>query len=474
MSAPLVWIIIPAGASGLLFLLRRWQRMTLGLGTFITLALAGAARLLPVDEVVNLGPWSFKIDPTLTVLGRRFILQNADLPMLAIIYLVAALWLATAMFASPGRLFGPLAFGVITLLTAALAVDPFLYAALFIETAALLAVPLLVGAGEDPGRGVLRFLTFQTLGIPFVLFTGWLLAGVEASPGDLETVLRASLLLGFGFAFLLGVFPFHTWIPLLMQGASPFAGGFALLVFPGFTLLFGLTFFERYAWLRNATTPYTLLGLAGLLMALAGGAWAIFQRHLGRVLGFAMVTEVGLALLAISARGEEGLRLFWGLFLTRAIAVLVWSLALARFQLHFGSLEFEALRGAGRRLPLTAVGLLVAHLSMAGLPLLAGFPVRLQLWAELAARNPLLAVGAFFASAGLLVAAVRSLWVLADEPDEAPAEAPPAAFNLGLDPSQGYFLVGTLVLVLLGLFPQWFSPFIGELVRAVGTLLPGH
>ena len=203
MSAPVVWILIPGGVAGLLFLIRRWERLTLTLGTFTALALAGAARLLPVGDVVNIGPWSLKLGDTLMVLGRRFVLQSDDLPMLTLIYLVAALWLATASIARPGNMFVPIALGVISLLTAALAVDPFLYAALFIEIAALLIVPVLVRPGERAGRGVLRFLTFQTLGVPFILFTGWMLAGVEASPGDLESVLRASLLLGFGFAFLL-------------------------------------------------------------------------------------------------------------------------------------------------------------------------------------------------------------------------------------------------------------------------------
>jgi hypothetical protein len=93
------------------------------------------------------------------------------------------------------------------LMVASLAVEPFLYAALFIEMAVLLAIPLLTSIYSPPGRGIVRFLIYQTLAMPFILVTGWLLAGVEASPGDLALAAQSTSMLGLGFAFLLAVFP---------------------------------------------------------------------------------------------------------------------------------------------------------------------------------------------------------------------------------------------------------------------------
>ena len=67
----------------------------------------------------------------------------------------------------------PLGLAVVGLLVSTLAVEPFLYGALLIEVAVIVCVLMLAPPGETPGQGVLRFLIFQTLGIPFILFTGF-------------------------------------------------------------------------------------------------------------------------------------------------------------------------------------------------------------------------------------------------------------------------------------------------------------
>ena len=73
-----------------------------------------------------------------------------------------------------------------------------------------------------PGRGVVRFLIYQTLAMPFILLAGWLLAGVEASPGDLALTAQSAAMLGMGFAFLLAIFPLYNWVPLLIEETSPY------------------------------------------------------------------------------------------------------------------------------------------------------------------------------------------------------------------------------------------------------------
>jgi formate hydrogenlyase subunit 3/multisubunit Na+/H+ antiporter MnhD subunit len=47
----------------------------------------------------------------------------------------------------------------------------------------------------------------------------------------------------------------------------------------------------------------------------AGGVWASFQRHLGRMVGYRVMTEIGYSLLAVSC--QEGSDLLYDAVATR-------------------------------------------------------------------------------------------------------------------------------------------------------------
>lgn len=456
MNAPTVWIIVPL-VFGVLLLFIDNQRILSVLGGLIAVVLALIAQFIPIEAAMRFGSFSLKIDSSLVVLGRVLLIQPAEGSLLALIYGTAALWFFGAEASKTATRLVPLGFMVIALMVAAIAVQPFLYAALFIEIAILISIPMLTTIHAPPGKGIVRFLIYQTLAMPFILLAGWLLAGVEASPGDLALTAQSAAMLGMGFAFLLAIFPLYNWIPLLLEESPPYIVGFLLWILPTITVIFGAGFLDRYSWLRASSQLILALRYIGLLMVVTGGAFAAFQRHLGRIMAYGSIAETGFSLLALSLDSKLGIPILFLLIPARALGLAVWSLSLSIIKENVETMRFGAARGLLRSTPLAGTGMIMAALSTGAFPLLAGFPARLALWENLSRISLSSALWMAIGIVGLLTSAFRSLAVIsmADEYTSwQPHENRTQMIMLGL---------GMLGLFTLGLFPQTMQFFLSNL-----------
>jgi NADH-quinone oxidoreductase subunit N len=458
MSAPIVWVGIPLLIGALLLLIPR-ERLVAWLGGLVSTALAVLALLVPTDTALNVfGFFSLRIDSTLTLLGRQISLTPASQIVLVLVYATGAFWFFGALAAANARRLVPFGLMSIATLTASLAIRPFLYAAVLIQGAVLLAVFMLAEPTRPAGRGLIRFLIYQTLAMPFILFAGFLLSGVEAGPRDLAVILQAAILLGLGFSFLLSIFPLSTWLPMLAEEIDPYLVGFVLSTFPTFALLFALNFVDRYPWIRESDGFFQVLQMVGLLTAISGGLWAAFQRHAGRLFGYAAVTEIGFSLVAVSLPDRMlGLEIIFFMIVPRALAYGTWAMSLAVLREAAPSLRYQSLQGLARQYPLATMGIFISLLSLSGVPLLASFPIRQILWQGLAAQEIQPAMWMGLASLGLWIASLRTLAVLSMSPDNTEWESRET-------PVQRVMItLGVAALFLAGLFPQWAAPLLVNL-----------
>ena len=335
MSAPLVWIILPIAIGLVLFLLSNRPKLAAITSALLALLLAIFASLPAPALEFNFGAISFSLSENFVILGRSLTISSQDLSFISLVYFLTSIWLIGSMWFKLSKFFPAIILISSALLIAALSVEPFLYAALLIEIFVMLSVPLLSPASEKTSRGVLRYLILISLAVPFILVAGWLLSGIETAPANSPLISQASLALFIGFALLLAVIPFHSWIPMVSETAHPWVSSYIFSLLPTTIFMLLLAFIDRYAWLRSLPALYPALRQIGTLMIAMGGVFIAFQRNLGKAFGYAVLIENGFALLAIGLYSQGGLDWFSLLILPRTLGYWLWATCLAYIKREF-------------------------------------------------------------------------------------------------------------------------------------------
>ena len=162
-------------------------------------------------------------------------------------------------------------------------------------------------------------------------------------------------------------FPFHVWLPDAMEGPTPVSALIhaATMVTAGVYLLYRTAFlFEQ--------TPDTLaaVGWIGAFTALLAASLACVQSDIKRVLAYSTVSQLGYMMTAIGAgfAGAGFLHL-----LTHGVFKALLFLAAGAVIHAVGTNDIAAMGGLARRMPQTFIVFLVGTLSLAGIPLFAGF-----------------------------------------------------------------------------------------------------
>ncbi len=325
---------------------------------------------------------------------------------------LAAWWLGLAVVgplsrwsARPAPFFLPLFWLTITVWQIALVAAPPISAVVAGVLALAVAAPLLSSPGAvRPGGGT---LFYAVLGLVLVLIANWQAQWSEAEPLVLTHALAATLALGLGCMLLLGAFPFRVWSDALQADSDPGSVALVALALQPAAMLMTLALVQDLGWLR-APLGVAGLRLAGLLSVLAAAAMAYGEPRLERLMNHVLLFDVGAALLAFAGQTVVDRQVIVAMIAVRALGLTAWATGLVTLRKSRTG-DAASLQGLGLRLPLATAVFLAGPLAIAGYPLLAGFPLRWALLAELGAQDPTAALALVAALAGIGFATFRSL-----------------------------------------------------------------
>jgi multicomponent Na+:H+ antiporter subunit D len=317
--------------------------------------------------------------------------------------------------------------------------------------------------------------TFFVIGVGLLyLATGTLnmadmAARLPAVPGT-RPVLAGLAFITVGVSLKLALFPLHLWLPnayaYAPSAATAFLAATATKVSVYVLMRFFFTIFGVHLVAEALPMPQILLALS-VAAVLTASLVALWQEDFKRLLAYSSVAQIGYITLGVSMMSKDGLtaavlHLFNHGITKGALFLLVGGIAL-----RAGSPAMICMRGIGRRMPVTSLAIVIAGLSLIGVPGTAGFVTKWYLVLA-AVEQGRWWLAAFVVATSLIALAYVWRFVEAaylSEPGErtpGAGEAPPAM----LAPA----LLLTAACVIFGVYT---STIVGGAQRAAALLLGG-
>lgn len=321
-------------------------------------------------------------------------------------------------------------------------------------------------------NGILLYgisLIYGTTGTTMLTNISSKLASLVSTSGGVTAALfnQPALALGLvmlvaGFGFKITAVPVHMWVPDVYEGApTPVtaflsvgskAAGFAMVIRVLSGTFGALSIDWPLIWAIIATATMTI-----------GNLSALPQTNIKRLLAYSSIAQAGYIMIGLAGASKMGisstLLYVFGYVFTNIAAFSVVII----FSKHTKSDQISDYAGLSRRSPVLALSLLIALLSLGGLPLFAGFITKFYVFAAAVQRQlTWLVIVAGLNSVISLYYYLRIAKIAyVDEPTtQEPIPVPPSlAFGLGL---------AILGIFVIGIYPQ---PFISITQIAAQSIL---
>ncbi len=287
------------------------------------------------------------------------------------------------------------------------------------------------------------------------------LLGTEAYNKDLLDIGLLVFISGIGFK--LSLFPFYVWLPDAVEGAPNFLSAFILGVSKA--MAFGVAlriFYIGFPVIAEFWTP--LFGILALITMTFGNLAALVQKTMKRMLAYSSIAHAGYIVLALAAIGPNELiaASMFHIFTHALMKVAAFAIALI-VTLNIGSDLIEDYSGMAQKSILITLLLSIDMLSLAGIPILAGFWSKYFLFLGIAESAWWLGLAGFLNSAMSLYYYARVIYVMVFN---APKDDKPVKIDyLYLTPA----IISIILLIAIGIYPK---PVYDLLVAASKALLP--
>ncbi|KPJ90070.1 MAG: cation:proton antiporter [Gammaproteobacteria bacterium SG8_11] len=258
----------------------------------------------------------------------------------------------------------------------------------FLEISSLSSYALIsMGRQRRALTAAYQYLIMGTIGATFLLIGIGLIYAETGSLNmmDLQQLLPATFehrTIHTAFAFIvvgvglkLAMFPLHLWLPNAYTYApsmiTVFLAATATKVAVYVMLRIVFTVFSNgFAQDTPTDDMFLLVGIVGVIVA---SIYAIYQRDAKRLLAYSSVAQVGYMVLGIAFGSALGLTATMVHMFNHALMKGALFMAIGALVYRIGSSHIDKLNGLGRQMPWTFMAIVIAGLSLIGVPGTAGF-----------------------------------------------------------------------------------------------------